>query len=73
MAEEVGYKREYKIRRAVPGRNYITTAIPYEIIVREAEKRGLTVDEFISQFVVVAEYNNFDGVRYTFKKADSGS
>lgn len=66
---DIGYKKTYKIRRAIPGRNYITTGIPYEVIEREAAKRELSVDEFISQYVVIAEYNNFDGIHYTFKEA----
>lgn len=64
---EVGYRKEYKMRRLVPDRNYISVTMPYEVVERQATIQGLTVKEFVKRFVVVAEYNSFDGVRYTFK------
>lgn len=71
MAEHIGYKKIYKMRELVKGRKYISVAIPYEVIERQAELHKLPVSEFIKQFVVVAEYNNFEGVRYTFKELDN--
>ena len=68
---EIGYKREYKLRVLVPGRKYISVGIPYEVIQREAEKRGITIADFLNTFVAVAEYDNFDGIRYTFKEANT--
>lgn len=65
--KEIGYRKEYKMRRLVPDRNYISVTMPYEVVVRQAAIQGLTVEEFVKRFVVVAEYNSFDGVRYTFK------
>jgi hypothetical protein len=65
--KEIGYRKEYKMRRLVPDRNYISVTMPYEVVVRQASIQGLTVEEFVKRFVVVAEYNSFDGVRYTFK------
>ncbi len=67
---EIGYKKEYRLKVLVKGRKSINVTMPYEVITREAEKHGLCVDEFISKFIVIAEYNNFDGVRYTFKPAE---
>ena len=67
---QIGYKRTYKLRKPVPGRKYIVAGIPYEVIEREASLRNLTVDQFIKQFEVVAEYDNFDGIRQTFKEKD---
>ena len=69
MEQEIGYKREYRLKVLVPGRKSINVTVPYEVIQREAEKRGITIADFIARFVAVAEYNNFDGVRYTFKEA----
>lgn len=63
----IGYRRTYKMRKLVPNRNYISVGIPYLVIEREATIRGMSVDEFISRFIVVAEFDNFDGVRYTFE------
>jgi len=64
---EIGYRKEYKMRRLVPERKYISVAMPYEVVERQAAIHNLTVEEFVKRFVVVAEYNSFDGVRYTFK------
>ena len=68
---EVGYKKEYRLKVLVAGRKSINVTIPYEVIQRESEKRDLTVEQFIDIYVAVAEYDNFDGVRYTFKKSAS--
>ena len=75
MDRTIGYKREYKMRRIVPGRKYVIVGMPYEVVEREATIRDLTVDQFIKEFVMVAEYDNFDGIRYTFKAVshDNGS
>lgn len=62
-----GYRQTYKMRKLVPNRKYISVGIPYLVIEREATNKGMSVDEFIDRFVVVAEFDNFDGVRYTFK------
>ncbi len=46
----------------------IVVSIPRVVIEREAEKRGLTVGEFLDQFKAVAQYNSFEGVLYTFEE-----
>lgn len=66
---EIGYKKEYRLKVLVRGRKSINVTVPYEVVQREAEKRDMTVDDFIASFVAVAEYNNFEGIRYTFKEA----
>ena len=69
MSEQtVGYRRTYKLRKPVPGRKYVVAGIPYEVLEREAALRNLTVDQFIKLFEVVAEYDNFDGIRQTFRE-----
>ena len=68
---EIGYKREYKLKLLVKGRKSINVTMPYEVIAREAEKANISVDEFLAGFVAVAEYDNFDGIRYTFKEANA--
>jgi len=52
----------------LPAKRHITVAIPFEVIERQATMRGLTVDEFVEQYVAVAEFNSFDGIHYTFKE-----
>lgn len=64
--ENVGYKKTYRLRCAVPNAKSIEVTFPYEVVQRQATINNMTVDEFIKLFEVVAEFNGFDGVRYTF-------
>jgi len=66
------YKRRYKMRAVGENSLNIVVSIPRVVIGREAEKRGLTVGEFLEQFKAVAQFDNFDGVLYTFKKTEEG-
>jgi len=50
----------------------IVVSIPRMVIGREAERRGLTIGEFLEQFKAVAQFDNFDGVVYTFEKIKEG-
>lgn len=61
------YRAQYKMRST--GKNGASTIItlPPVVVEREASKRGLTTAEFIEQFRVVAHFNNFDGVFYSFE------
>lgn len=68
MAEIIGYRRTYRLRTAVPGRKSIEVTFPYEVVEKEARSRGLTMDEFLTRFQAVCEYDNFDGVIYRFEK-----
>jgi len=68
MAEKIGYRRTYRLRTAVPGRKSIEVTFPYEVVEKEARSRGLTIDEFLNQFQVAAEYDNFEGVIYRFQE-----
>lgn len=69
----IGYSKEYKMRKAIPGKKYISVTMPYEIIQRQASLHGMTVEQFIDMFIVVAEYDDSAEVRYTFKDTRSGS
>ena len=61
------YKRRYKMRAVGQEGLNICVTIPRVVIEREAERRGLTVGEFLEQFKAVAQYDNFEGVHYTFE------
>ena len=63
-------RKTYKIRRNVPGRDSVVVAMPFEVVEREARRLGLSVNEFIKQYQVIAEYNSFDGVHYSFEKVN---
>jgi len=62
------YKRRYKMRAVGQDGLNIVVSIPRVVIAREAEKRGLTIGEFLDQFKAVAQFDNFDGVIYTFEE-----
>jgi hypothetical protein len=62
------YKRRYRMRAVGQDGLNIVVSIPRVVVEREAEKRGLTIDQFLEQFKAVAQYDAFDGVLYTFEK-----
>ena len=69
MAEiKDAYKRRYKMRTLGEDGLNIVVSIPRVVIEREAEKRGLTIRGFLEQFRAVAQFDNFEGVVYTFEK-----
>jgi len=70
VAGKVGYRKTYRLRTAVPGRKCIEVTFPYEVVDKEARSRGLTIDEFMSRFQAVCEYDNFEGVHYTFEEIE---
>ena len=71
MAEiKDAYKRHYKMRAVGQDGLNIVVSIPRLVIKREAEKRILTVGEFLEQFEAVAQFDNFDGIIYTFEKSN---
>lgn len=67
------YQKPYKMRSQ--GRDGLNTVVslPPAVIEREARKRKLTIQEFLERFVAIAQYDNFDGVFYTFKPANKGN
>ena len=62
------YKKRYKMRALGQGGLNIVVSIPRVVVQREAEKHELTIEEFLEQFKAVAQYDNFEGVRYTFEE-----
>ena len=70
MAQQIGYRKAYRLRTAVPGRKSIEVTFPYEVVEKEARSKGLTVDKFLNRFQAVCEYDNFDGVIYRFEEIE---
>lgn len=69
MAEQIGYRKAYRLRTAIPGKKSIEVTFPYEVVEREARGRRITlVEEFLGCFQAIAEYDNFEGVRYAFEE-----
>ena len=65
-------RKECRIRFNVKGKKSLIVRFPYEVVEREARKKGLTVDEFLEKFQAIAQYDSFDGVHYTFEPIDEG-
>ena len=61
-------RKSYRLRMAIPGSKTIEVTFPYEVVEREARKRGLTLKDFLKQFQAIAHYDNFDGVFYSFER-----
>lgn len=72
MAEikDATYKRRYRMRAVGEGGLNIVVSIPRVVIEREVEKHELTITEFLQRFRAVAQYDNFDGIRYTFEEIE---
>ena len=68
----IAYEVPYSLRRAVPKKKSLEVTFPWVVAEKEAKILGLTVDQFIKQYGVVAQFNGFGGVHYIFKKRDDG-
>ena len=62
------YRKEYRVRVNVTGRKSFIVTFPYEVVEREARRRNLSIDEFLGKYQAIAQYDNFDGVLYTFEE-----
>ena len=62
--ELTGYQKRYRIRRAVPGANSLEVTFPFDVVDRKARELGMSVDEVLETYSVIAEYNHNE-VRYT--------
>lgn len=60
-------RKAYRIRLNVKGRKSFIVALPYEVVEREARKRELSIEDFLAKYHAIAQYNSFEGVRYTFE------
>lgn len=56
--ELIGYQKRYRIRRAVPGANSLEVTFPFEVVDLKARELGLSLEEFLATYSVIAEYNN---------------
>jgi len=61
------YKKRYRMNAVGKDGSTTTVALPPHVITRKAEEMGLTPEEFVERHRVIAHYNNFDGVYYSFE------
>jgi len=62
-------RKEYQIRMPVEGKRSFIVTMPYEVVERESRRKGLSITEFLQRYQVVAHYDNFEGVYYTFEES----
>ena len=61
------YQKPYTMRsQGRDGLNTVVT-IPPVVIKREAQRRNLTIPQFLDQYVAVAQYDSFEGLYYSFQ------
>lgn len=64
------FEKRYKMRaQGQDGLNTVVS-IPRVVLEREAKKRGITVEEFIAEYDVVAHFDGIEGVHYTFERKE---
>ncbi len=71
-ANLIAYEVPYSLRRAVPKKKSLEVTFPWVVAEKEAKTLGLTVDQFIKKYRVIAQYNGFGGVHYIFRKIRGG-
>jgi len=62
------YIKTYIMRTSGKRSRTIEVTVPRDVIVRQARRVGLSIDEYLKQYRAVAHYNDFDGVYYRFEK-----
>ena len=68
----IAYEVPYSLRRAVPKKKSLEVTFPWVVAEKEAKILGLTVDQFIKKYKVVAQFNGFGGVHYIFREINDG-
>lgn len=61
-------RKSYRLRMAIPGSKTVEVTFPFEVVEREARKRGLSIKDFLKLYHAIAHYDNFDGVFYSFEE-----
>lgn len=64
------FKKKYKMRSVGEDGLNTVVSIPRIVLQREADKQGISLDDFLKNYRAVAQFDNIDGIRYTFEKVD---
>jgi len=60
------YRQRFKLRRPVKGARFVETGVPWLVVESEAQAKGMSVDQFLEEYVVECLFNDFDGIIYRF-------
>jgi energy-converting hydrogenase A subunit M len=63
------FEKSYRMRVF---KGNVAVSVPPEVIRREAKRCELSVEEFIKQYELVAQFNSFEGIHYQFRQAEKG-
>ena len=63
------YRATFKMR--IVGEGSVEVTLPKVVVVREARKHGLSLQEFVKQFRAVANFNGIDGILYQFELVEN--
>jgi len=66
------FRRKYKMRAAGENGLNIVVSIPRIVLQREADKRGISLKDFIRSHHAVALFDDIDGIHYIFEKKEGG-
>jgi hypothetical protein len=64
------YQKTYKMRQQGRENKNVVVSIPPEIVEKEARTHNLSIDEFVQQYRVLANFNGFEGILYKFVPAN---
>ena len=70
ILEEDCYTKGFTLRIAGKGAGSIVTTVPRDVVVREARRQGLEVEEFVKKYKAEWLFNNFGGSLLRFKVRD---
>lgn len=62
------FEKRYKMRALGNDGLNTVVSIPRVVLEREAKKHGVTIEQFIEEYVIIAHFNGIEGVHYTFEK-----
>jgi len=68
--ETTMFKKAYKMRSLGEDGLNTVVSIPRIVIQREADRRNITIAKFLKDYKAVAQFDNIDGIHYTFEKVD---
>ena len=64
--ERTPFVKRYALRQPYKGAKSAEVAVPWLVIEREAAQREMTPEEFIANFEVECQFDDFEGIQYRF-------
>lgn len=71
MGKVGGFHKYYNLRRPVPDQRSMEVMFPFEVIELAAQRRDMTVDEFLKKYQTDVEFDTSETVTYTIVERES--